>query len=64
LSSEPKKEEVKTFTAQVQVGFRVQIPEAVRIVLGISEGDFVDVTIKKIAPKPAEEKKEEAKPTS
>jgi bifunctional DNA-binding transcriptional regulator/antitoxin component of YhaV-PrlF toxin-antitoxin module len=63
LSSEAKKEEVKTFTAQVQVGFRVQIPEAVRIVLGINEGDFVDVTIKKVAPK-VEEKREEAKPTS
>jgi len=63
LSSEAKKEETKTFTAQVQVGYRVQIPEAIRIVLGINEGDFVDVTIKKIAPKPPEEK-EEAKPTS
>jgi bifunctional DNA-binding transcriptional regulator/antitoxin component of YhaV-PrlF toxin-antitoxin module len=60
LSSEAKKEEAKTFTAQVQVGFRVQIPEAVRIVLGINEGDFVDVTIKKVAPK-VEEKRE---PTS
>jgi bifunctional DNA-binding transcriptional regulator/antitoxin component of YhaV-PrlF toxin-antitoxin module len=52
LGAEVKKEEAKTFTAHVQVGYRIQIPEAIRVVLGINEGDFVDVTIKKVTPKP------------
>jgi bifunctional DNA-binding transcriptional regulator/antitoxin component of YhaV-PrlF toxin-antitoxin module len=57
LSSElpkEKKEEAKTFMARVQVGFRVQIPEALRIVLGIKEDDYVEVSIKKVMPKPEE----------
>lgn len=57
----------KPFTAQVQVGGRVQIPEALRIVLGINEGDFVEMTVKKVEPPKSESKpatEESKEPTS
>jgi bifunctional DNA-binding transcriptional regulator/antitoxin component of YhaV-PrlF toxin-antitoxin module len=56
LSSETKKEEAKTFIAKVQEGYRVQIPEPLRIVMNITPGDIVEVTVKKVMPKPEEEK--------
>jgi hypothetical protein len=43
----------KTFIGKVQVGRRVQIPEPYVIVLGLKEGDIVEVSIKKIEPSKA-----------
>ena len=54
----------KPFTAQVQVGGRVQIPEALRIVLGINDSDFVEMTVKKIEPPKTEDKTEAKKKDS
>ena len=45
---EERKEEAKTFVTRVQSGYRVQIPEPLRAVMGISEGDVVEVTIRKL----------------
>jgi AbrB family looped-hinge helix DNA binding protein len=36
------------FVARVEKGFRVFIPRAVREVLGLEEGDYVEITIKKV----------------
>jgi len=38
----------KTFVAYVQKGFRIVIPPALRKVLMIKEGDYIEVTIKKL----------------
>jgi len=52
-----KGEESKTFIARVQREFRVQIPEPLRTVLGIQEGDLVEISIKKAKPQtPPQEK--------
>jgi AbrB family looped-hinge helix DNA binding protein len=48
-------EETKTFVVRVQKEGRIQIPEPVRTVMGLSEGDIVEVTIRKLR----EEKKVE-----
>ncbi len=48
---EEKKEEAKTFVTRVQSGYRVQIPEPLRAVMGISEGDVLEVTIRKLKEK-------------
>lgn len=37
----------KSFIARVQKGFRVQIPEVVRELLNIREGDIVEVRVRK-----------------
>jgi bifunctional DNA-binding transcriptional regulator/antitoxin component of YhaV-PrlF toxin-antitoxin module len=50
--------EEKSFVARVQKEFRVQIPDALRILMGINEGDLVEVKIKKAKPPPKEEGKE------
>jgi bifunctional DNA-binding transcriptional regulator/antitoxin component of YhaV-PrlF toxin-antitoxin module len=47
-------EQPKTFTSRVQVGNRIQIPDPLRDVMNIKEGDFLEVTIKKVSPKPEE----------
>jgi len=47
-------EQPKTFTSRVQVGNRIQIPDPLREVMDIKEGDFLEVTIKKVTPKPEE----------
>jgi bifunctional DNA-binding transcriptional regulator/antitoxin component of YhaV-PrlF toxin-antitoxin module len=52
----PAEKETKTFVARVQVGDRIQIPEPVKVVMNIKEGDYVQVTISKI--EPAKEKRE------
>jgi bifunctional DNA-binding transcriptional regulator/antitoxin component of YhaV-PrlF toxin-antitoxin module len=49
----PSEKESKTFVARVQVGDRIQIPEPVKIVMLLKEGDFVEVTVRKL-PKPEE----------
>lgn len=54
----------KPFTAQVQVGGRVQIPEPLRIVWGINDGDFVEMTVKKVEPPKTEDKNEDKKKDS
>jgi len=41
-------DEVKSFVVRVQKEGRIQIPEPVRAVMGLSEGDIVEVTIKKL----------------
>ncbi|MEM1551555.1 MAG: hypothetical protein QXH03_02660 [Candidatus Bathyarchaeia archaeon] len=49
--------EPKTFVARVQVGDRIQIPEPVKTVMQIKEGDFLEVTIRKLpSPKDPVEK--------
>jgi AbrB family looped-hinge helix DNA binding protein len=47
--------EEKSFAAKVQKEYRIQIPEALRILMGLNEGDLVEVKIKK-AKLPPEEK--------
>lgn len=39
--------EEKTFTARVQSGYRIQIPEPLRQIMAIHEGDIVEVKIRK-----------------
>jgi bifunctional DNA-binding transcriptional regulator/antitoxin component of YhaV-PrlF toxin-antitoxin module len=46
--------EEKNFVARVQKEFRIQIPEALRFIMGIVEGDYLEVKIKKVKP-PAKE---------
>ncbi len=46
-----KKEEAKTFVTRVQSGYRVQIPEPLRAVMDIHEGDLVEVILRKLQPK-------------
>jgi bifunctional DNA-binding transcriptional regulator/antitoxin component of YhaV-PrlF toxin-antitoxin module len=53
-------EESKTFVARVQKEFRIQIPEPLRVVLGISEGDLVEVSIRKAKPPAPPEQKQPA----
>jgi len=48
---EEKKEEAKTFVTRVQAGYRVQIPEPLRAVMDIHEGDVLEVTIRKLKEK-------------
>lgn len=43
--------EKKNFVTKIQVGHRIQIPEPYVIVLGLKEGDLVEVWIRKEAPK-------------
>jgi len=43
-------DEEKSFVARVQIGYRVQIPEPVRSILDIKEGDIVEVRIRKAKP--------------
>jgi bifunctional DNA-binding transcriptional regulator/antitoxin component of YhaV-PrlF toxin-antitoxin module len=50
--------EEKSFVARVQKEYRVQIPDPLRILMGLNEGDLVEVKIKKAKP-PPEEKTEE-----
>jgi len=54
----------KNFTAQVQVGGRIQIPEPLRIVLDINDGDIVEMTVKKVEPPKIEDKSEDKKKDS
>jgi bifunctional DNA-binding transcriptional regulator/antitoxin component of YhaV-PrlF toxin-antitoxin module len=53
-----KGEEEKSFVARVQAGYRIQIPDPLRILMGINEGDLVEIKIKKAKP-PPEEKMEQ-----
>jgi AbrB family looped-hinge helix DNA binding protein len=46
--------EEKTFAAKVQKEYRIQIPEALRILMGINEGDLVEIRIRKAKPPPEE----------
>jgi bifunctional DNA-binding transcriptional regulator/antitoxin component of YhaV-PrlF toxin-antitoxin module len=59
LTSE-KGEESKSFVARVQKEFRIQIPEPLRVVLGIIEGDLVEVSLKKAKPPAPPEQKQPA----
>jgi bifunctional DNA-binding transcriptional regulator/antitoxin component of YhaV-PrlF toxin-antitoxin module len=56
----PSEKEAKTFVARVQVGDRIQIPDPVKTVMDLKEGDYVEVTVRKL-PKP-EEKPEQKSP--
>jgi bifunctional DNA-binding transcriptional regulator/antitoxin component of YhaV-PrlF toxin-antitoxin module len=42
--------EEKSFVARVQKEFRIQIPEALRFIMAIAEGDYVEVKIRKVKP--------------
>jgi len=53
-----KGEESKSFVARVQKEFRIQIPEPLRVVLGIIEGDLVEVSLKKAKPPAPSEQKQ------
>ncbi len=48
---EEEAKEAKTFVTRVQTGYRIQIPEPLRAVMGINEGDVVEVTIRKLKEK-------------
>lgn len=55
----------KTFVTKIQVGFRIQITDPYVVVLGLKEGDLVEISIKKVEPaKETESDKQEdnAKP--
>jgi len=56
--TQPSPEQPKTFVARVQVGYRIQIPEPLRIVMDIKEEDLVEIIIRKLEPKPEEKEKE------
>jgi AbrB family looped-hinge helix DNA binding protein len=49
-------EEEKSFVARVQKEFRIQIPEPLRTLMGINEGDLVEVKIRKAKPSTEEKK--------
>jgi len=49
--------EERVFTAKVQTLGRIVVPKEVMNSLGLKEGDFVEVRIKKIMKKLTEEKK-------
>jgi len=51
--SVPTEKETKMFVARVQVGDRIQIPDPVKAVMDLKEGDYVEVTVRKL-PKPEE----------
>jgi bifunctional DNA-binding transcriptional regulator/antitoxin component of YhaV-PrlF toxin-antitoxin module len=53
-----KGEESKSFVARVQKEFRIQIPEPLRVVLGIIEGDLVEVSLRKVKPPAPPEQKQ------
>ncbi|MEM2291660.1 MAG: hypothetical protein QXX41_00120 [Nitrososphaerota archaeon] len=52
--------EEKSFVARVQKEYRIQIPDPLRIVMGINEGDYVEIKIKKAKPPREEEKSGES----
>ena len=58
----PSEKETKTFVARVQVGDRIQIPDPVKAVMDLKEGDYVEVTLRKL-PKPEEKTEQKSEKT-
>jgi len=52
----------KTFIGKVQKGYRIQIPEAIRELLNIHEGDIIEVKIKKETQHKREQNNEKENP--